>query len=334
MREVSIASGLSFSHISKIELGQLDVSADKFIRFCFALGIPPGILLESCTFLSRAIYHVIWLNDDNLRAWAKQRSLNDVERRACADFIAGTALVLSYLLKSSNPAFLLERIDFPVQEQKKRFADFFASVPQSEPPENRRALIFNLIADEWATLKDLRLIEDSFLEKYLELNKSKPITERKPWIPVPKQAYFQESAGVIDPLRKDIAVLLSSHNRDTKRRKSEKTALTNINTFVKFPSMKPHLPILLERLKVATNQRGAKSELAKFLGIPLVRVSQWLSGDREPGGETTLRLLEWVSAEEVQQSKNPERVSPRPGPKTRSRKTSQNENTKSNPRKK
>src|SRR5688572_15253551 len=55
---------------------------------------------------------------------------------------------------------------------------------------------------------------------------------------------------------------------------------------------------LLKRLKSATSERGKKSELARHLKVPPARVLEWLSGVHEPGAETTLRLLEWVAAEE------------------------------------
>ncbi len=55
---------------------------------------------------------------------------------------------------------------------------------------------------------------------------------------------------------------------------------------------------LINRLLVATQARGKKSELARFLGLPLASVSQWLSGKRSPSGETTLKLLEWVERRE------------------------------------
>jgi DNA-binding transcriptional regulator YiaG len=51
-------------------------------------------------------------------------------------------------------------------------------------------------------------------------------------------------------------------------------------------------------LNKATSGRGAKSALAKYMGVPLPNVSQWLSGDREPSGETTLQLLNWVEHQE------------------------------------
>ena len=73
---------------------------------------------------------------------------------------------------------------------------------------------------------------------------------------------------------------------------------TNITVNAKHPSVKSPMAKLLERLNRATRQRGMKSRLAKFLGVPLANVSQWLSGEREPGGETTLRLLKWVEQQE------------------------------------
>jgi len=62
----------------------------------------------------------------------------------------------------------------------------------------------------------------------------------------------------------------------------------------------PRLPTLLKRLNEATRARGTKTALAKFMGVPLPKISQWLSGTYEPGGETTLRLLHWVEQQERQ----------------------------------
>jgi hypothetical protein len=64
--------------------------------------------------------------------------------------------------------------------------------------------------------------------------------------------------------------------------------------------VKPILPNLIERLKKATEPRGKKTELAEFLSAPLPRVSEWLRGDKKPGGETTLQMLQWVEDQERQ----------------------------------
>lgn len=54
------------------------------------------------------------------------------------------------------------------------------------------------------------------------------------------------------------------------------------------------MPTFIKLLNRATAQRGMKSQLARFMKVPLSTVSQWLSGEREPSGEATLRLLNWV----------------------------------------
>ena len=87
--------------------------------------------------------------------------------------------------------------------------------------------------------------------------------------------------------------------------RSQKYPLTDVHASVKHKGVKAQLPTLLERLRRATLDRGKKSVLAKYLGVSLASASQWLSGAREPGGETTLRLLEWVQAEESNQQKSP-----------------------------
>ena len=65
------------------------------------------------------------------------------------------------------------------------------------------------------------------------------------------------------------------------------------------------LSALLKRLNRATLPTGKKAELADFLGVPRQRVSEWLSGKREPGGETTLKLLNWVQGQEASPTKKP-----------------------------
>ncbi len=39
---------------------------------------------------------------------------------------------------------------------------------------------------------------------------------------------------------------------------------------------------------------GARSEIAKRLKVAPARISEWLSGKKEPGGDYALLLLKWV----------------------------------------
>jgi transcriptional regulator with XRE-family HTH domain len=75
---------------------------------------------------------------------------------------------------------------------------------------------------------------------------------------------------------------------------------------VKHDDVKAQLPGLLDRLKKAAAAPGQKTALADFLSkqsgskIPLASVSRWLSGEREPGGEVTLKMIRWCELQERQ----------------------------------
>ena len=97
--------------------------------------------------------------------------------------------------------------------------------------------------------------------------------------------------------------------------------LTDVTVTDNIRPVKSPMANLLGRLNKATSQRGMKSKLAKVMGVPLANVSQWLSGDREPGGETTLRLLHWVEQAEAQPKESPGSASTQPGQKTQVRKS-------------
>lgn len=85
-----------------------------------------------------------------------------------------------------------------------------------------------------------------------------------------------------------------------------KRDLTEAETSINLAEVKAQLPSLLVRLNRATKESGKMSALADFLGkasgqkVPLASVSRWLSGKREPGGEITLLLLQWVERQERQ----------------------------------
>jgi transcriptional regulator with XRE-family HTH domain len=79
-------------------------------------------------------------------------------------------------------------------------------------------------------------------------------------------------------------------------------SLTIRNVSVTNTDVKAQWPILKKRLQAATANRGGKSKLAKFLGVQVQAVSQWLTdhkeSEREPGAETALRMLNWVEQQE------------------------------------
>ena len=90
------------------------------------------------------------------------------------------------------------------------------------------------------------------------------------------------------------------------------------------------------RLAAATSRPGEKSRLAKTLGVTRQAVSEWTRGMNAPSAETTLRLLQWVTAEEAQskQKKRAGSAETRPALKTRKNKSTTNEKAKSDRKKK
>ena len=79
---------------------------------------------------------------------------------------------------------------------------------------------------------------------------------------------------------------------------SDQNNLTKAESVGINSEVKSQLPVLLERVRKVSSASGKKTELANFLSVPLASVSRWLSGEREPGGEITLRLLKWVEQQE------------------------------------
>ncbi len=79
---------------------------------------------------------------------------------------------------------------------------------------------------------------------------------------------------------------------------------------------------LRRRLRAATAPPGAKAALARQFEVSTAAVSQWLSGANAPAADTTLRLLEWVVAEEAKQQKaSAGSASTQPAPKTQKSKS-------------
>jgi len=65
---------------------------------------------------------------------------------------------------------------------------------------------------------------------------------------------------------------------------------------------------LLDRVDELTQDHGAKKGLARDLKITPQSLNDWLKGRFAPNGEATLRLLRWVTAQELEQNGNLEGV--------------------------
>jgi transcriptional regulator with XRE-family HTH domain len=79
---------------------------------------------------------------------------------------------------------------------------------------------------------------------------------------------------------------------------SETNELTQGSVIRKFEGVKNEMQNLIGMIRQLTAAPGSKAKLAQFLGVPQARVSEWLAGRYQPGGQITLRLLRWVEQAE------------------------------------
>jgi len=81
---------------------------------------------------------------------------------------------------------------------------------------------------------------------------------------------------------------------------TEKECLTYISPKSKCKGVKSEIQKLIDRVKRKASKPGAKAELARTLSVAPARITEWLSGKKESGGEYTLRLQKWVEQQERQ----------------------------------
>jgi transcriptional regulator with XRE-family HTH domain len=61
------------------------------------------------------------------------------------------------------------------------------------------------------------------------------------------------------------------------------------------PEVKTEIQKLIEHVKRKASKPGMKAALAKRLEVAPARITEWLSGKKEPGGNYALRLQNWVN---------------------------------------
>ena len=112
-------------------------------------------------------------------------------------------------------------------------------------------------------------------------------------LPKEKQSIIDAryDALVWDKMRADVAKKLPTGKG---RHKKDLTIITPTGNIA--AEVKSEIQKLIDRVKRKALKPGAKAELARLLGVKPPRISEWLSGEKEPGGEYTLKLLNWVES--------------------------------------
>lgn len=279
LRQLESRSGVSNSEISKLESGSQDCRLESFARISAALGIPSGRLLDAVLFVDFAAYAVrINAHPSFLKITSRQADL----RELLAANIAIIAAFAVQLVLSARPMDVAASVDYPGAPLRDSFHKFASQLENVMTGIDRQLLLRRFDEHPIETLAALKVFDWEALHHligFLISEKSADATKRKAWLgkiglPPDSPIWFP----VIDIPR------LLGQRKD----------LTNAESSINFAPVKAQLPNLLEELKHATAAPGKKTELAKFLGAPLASVSRWLSGEREPGGETVLKMQAWL----------------------------------------
>lgn len=104
---------------------------------------------------------------------------------------------------------------------------------------------------------------------------------------------------LIESAESNIAAAKSLQNLfgiDVSPKHTKKEDLTTSSEVGICVNVQPTLTSLLDQVRklTAPPPRGKMAELAKYLGVPQSRVSEWLNHTCKPDGEHTLKLLHWV----------------------------------------
>jgi transcriptional regulator with XRE-family HTH domain len=311
VRQLARITGISHSQILRIESGEFDCLASSLIRLCGPLGIQFSDLLERSVLPDYEVYEKA-VAEELAKGTPEVFPQDEQSKRAIKDLVLGGSIVLSYLLRASHPDRRAAEFDYPTKGIEERFHSIGVSLANCPPGLMTRFEFLRRLTSE--PLEALRRFyrfptpEDVAAHAALWDRGGKRLFY--PWLPLPPPTPAFLSL--------DEQKFFSS------------PSLTAITGYRNSSGVRNPLGAMISRLKLATEARGKKAELATYMGVPLPRISEWLSGRIEPGGAATLRLLQWVEQQEAKQTKSSGSAATRPERQTR-RKASLNETKTSSP---
>lgn len=135
LRDLAARAGISAPHVCRIEGGEWDIRLSTLMKVAFVLGSSPGELIEKAVAVDElALIESIRKEDEyaDLLATGKSGSRRPREQLTLLS-LAQFCAMAAYILKSSNPIKVVERIEFPVDEIRKpatEFARFVAAASE------------------------------------------------------------------------------------------------------------------------------------------------------------------------------------------------------------
>ena len=187
LKHVEVGTGIAASHIWNIEQGNKDVSLERCLRLACFYGFPPGLLLEAGIKVKwEPIFAAAQENADAVtNAWGWKK-VSKSRREVVAEFIAALATVMTYLLRSTRPGFLVEFFDMPSFELKHRFRLASQKFEFWVPPYQRMVWLQHMHLLPERPLLECHLLRSKDVEWYEEVIAADLPSTPRPWIPKPR----------------------------------------------------------------------------------------------------------------------------------------------------
>lgn len=318
LRELEALSGVSDSTIHRIESGQAECDLASFVLICEALGELPGEVLEDVFRPSPLDYEKGMLNDPIAAQFLVECGAACMKEMHVGRLNLQLAVAAAaWIVLAARPQRVAGLMDFPSPEIAMGYSRFADRLEANRLTSlDRAAVLQNFARQGFQEFLRLGVVSKSVLRpsvqtdirsfrEFLGGNRAKAVGI---WLLVDAeneaaQTRLQSPWGgeVFDYVKDSLTKYLPDPNLIPDVRKRE--------------SM---LGFLRARLLRATSERGAKAALAKEFGVSRQAVNAWLSGASAPEAETTLRLLEWVTADEAKKQGVGSGSTP-PAPETRVR---------------
>lgn len=324
-------SGVSASNLWKIESGQSSPALDTLISIAVAMGLPIGRLIFDHIELDTAELDAA-IRRDVASAFAEKSA---PEQETATEWARGSVRAISLGILTESPDLLL-RMQFPSPRHRWILAQAVYNFLFGATISDRARFLDGIGKSPLATLIQLGVWNSGIeahtswmaeaassgnqVPKWEPCRKSVIDDLKSPGVSLSKTIF---AAGFLAHLSISPGASLppTPIGPEASAAKSEGgIPLPNITDFGNTIPVPQDLEEFLREMRDATRERGQKTELAVYLGVPLANVSQWLSGTREPSGATVLRMLNWVSSRN--RKKGPSGARTPNGPETRSKKSS------------
>lgn len=288
VRELSKITGISPSHILRIESGEYDFTVTKFLVLAEVLCLPIASVLEPILFATRRPAEI----GRSAQEDKEFKTLEGHEEDSALELLRIMVRVVVSMHVSSNPKALVDAIEIPFKEAKDRLTKYAAKFDTDADNVERIFFIHALAGRPYSKLHDLGLIDAEMVKSYLAWAKANTFCsddlKYKSTSNSPRAQWLSGKSGFN----------ASKDNPSQKQAGLDMRNRLDDDALVK--AKVESLPELLDEVRKKVSKRGQKSALAVKLGVSRQAVDQWLSGDSKPSAELTFELLNWVKQPERQ----------------------------------